>query len=153
MASILFLGTAGSSAVVTKQLRSSGGIVLHVEDLQFLIDPGPGAITKAREYGVNLHHNTAILVSHNHLNHCNDLNMVIDAMSYSGLEPRGVLIAPKSVVHPMQDEHPILLQHYQKLIEKMLVLEKDQKVGVELVEIHTLSVKHTDAPALGFKLY
>ena len=112
MASILFLGTAGSSAVVTKQLRSSGGIVLHVEDLQFLIDPGPGAITKAREYGVNLHHNTAILVSHNHLNHCNDLNSVIDAMTHSGIEQRGIILGSKSVLQTQENSHPYLTKYH-----------------------------------------
>ena len=153
MARIIFLGTAGSTTVVNRGLRASGGIIIQVEDLQFHLDPGPGAIGQAVKYGVNLRNNTAVLVSHKHLNHCNDLNLVIDAMSYSGLEARGVLIAPKSVVHPSTSHHPVLLQHYQKLIEKMLVLEKNQKVGVELVEIHTLSTKHTDESAIGFKLY
>ena len=78
MANIIFLGTAGSSAVVGKQLRASGGIILQVEELQFHLDPGPGALAKAKEFGVNLHHNTAILVSHNHINHCNDVNVVIN---------------------------------------------------------------------------
>ena len=63
MANIIFLGTAGSSAVVSKQLRASGGIILQVEDLQFHLDPGPGALTKAKEYGIDLQHNTAILIS------------------------------------------------------------------------------------------
>ena len=72
MARIIFLGTAGSSAVASKQLRSSGGIILQVEDLQFHIDPGPGSLAKAKQFGVNLHNNTAVLVSHAHMNHCND---------------------------------------------------------------------------------
>ena len=54
MARIIFLGTAGSTAVVSKQLRASGGIIIQVEDLQFHLDPGPGALVKAKEYGVNL---------------------------------------------------------------------------------------------------
>ncbi len=153
MARIVFLGTAGSSTVVSRGLRASGGIIIQVEDLQFHLDPGPGALSQAVKYGVNLRHNTAVLVSHKHLNHCNDLNMVIEAMSYSGLESRGVLIAPKSVVHSQGDEHPFLTRYHQKFLEKMLVLEKNQKVGVELVEIHTLAAKHTDPTALGFKLF
>ena len=153
MASILFLGTAGSSAVVTKQLRSSGGIILHVEDLQFLIDPGPGAITKARECGVNLHHNTAILVSHNHLNHCNDLNAVIDAMTHSGIEHRGIILGSKSVLQTQENSHPYLTKYHQNLAEKIIPLEKNHKVGIELVEINALSAEHTDETAIGFKFF
>ena len=92
MARIIFLGTAGSSAVVSRQLRSSGGIIIQVGDLQLHIDP-TGALTKAKEYGINLHHTTAVLVSHHHINHCNDLNAVIDAMTHGGLEHRGIILA------------------------------------------------------------
>jgi ribonuclease BN (tRNA processing enzyme) len=153
MTSIIFLGTAGSSAVVSKQLRASGGIVMRVGDLQFHLDPGPGALNKAREYGVNLHHNTAILVTHNHINHCNDLNTVIDAMTHSGIEHRGILMGAKSIFQNMETSHPFVTRHHQNLVEKILPLEKNHKVGIELVEINALPVEHTDPSAIGFKFY
>jgi len=153
LASIIFLGTAGSSAVVSKQLRSSGGIILQVGDLQFHIDPGPGALNKAKEYGVNLHYNTAILVSHNHVNHCNDLNVVIDAMTHGGIEQRGIILASKSVIQPLEESHPFLTRHHQNLVEKIIPMEKNHKVGVELVEINALSAEHTDPTAIGFKFF
>ena len=121
MASILFLGTAGSSAVVNKQLRSSGGIIVQVEDLQFHLDPGPGALGQAKEYGVNLQHNTAICVSHNHINHCNDLNAVIDAMTHSGIEHRGIILGSKSVLQDSETSHPYLTKHHQNLVEKIIL--------------------------------
>ncbi|MDP3733869.1 MAG: MBL fold metallo-hydrolase [Nanoarchaeota archaeon] len=153
MAQIIFLGTAGSSAVVNKQLRSSGGIILKVEDLQFHIDPGPGALQKAREYGVQLQHNTAVLVSHHHLNHCNDLNAVIDAMTHSGIENRGIVLGSKSVLIGGEGCHPFLTQYHQNLVEKIIPLEKNHKVAIELVEINALPAEHTDRTALGFKFF
>ena len=153
MASIIFLGTAGDSAVVSRQLRASGGIILMVEDLQFHIDPGPGALDKAKEYGVNLNHNTAILVSHNHINHCNDLNVVIDAMTHAGIEHRGIILASKSVLQNMEESRPFLTMHHQNLVEKMISLEKNHKVGIELIEINALPAEHTDTSAIGFKFY
>ena len=153
MAKIIFLGTAGSSAVVTKQLRASGGIILQIEDLQFHIDPGPGAVVKAKEYGVNPHHTTGILVSHNHINHCNDLNVMIDAMTHSGIEQRGILMASKSVLQPSENSHPFLTQYHRNLVEKIIALDKKHKVGIELLEINALTVDHTDPHALGFKFF
>jgi len=153
MAKIIFLGTAGSSAVVSKQLRSSGGIILQVEDFQFHIDPGPGALNKAKEYGVSLHHNTAVLVSHNHVNHCNDLNVVIDAMTHGGIEHRGIVLGSKSVLQNMENSHPPLSKYHQNLVEKIIPLEKNHKVGIELVEINALSAEHTDPTAIGFKFF
>lgn len=153
MARIIFLGTAGSSAVVSRQLRSSGGIIVQVGDLQLHLDPGPGALTKAKEYGVNLHHTTAVLVSHNHINHCNDLNAVIDAMTHGGLEHRGIVLASKSVLQHSDKHHPFLTKHHQNLVEKIIPVEKNHKVGVELIEIHALSAEHSDPTAVGFKLF
>jgi len=153
MAKIIFLGTAGSSSVVSRNLRSSGGIILQVEDLQFHIDPGPGAISQAARFGINLRNNTAVLVSHRHLNHCNDLNMVVETMSYSGLERSGVLLASKSVIHNIEEGHPFLTRYHQNFLEKIMMIEKKSKVGVELVEINALSTEHTDPFAVGFKFY
>lgn len=153
MAQIIFLGTAGSSSVVSKQLRSSGGIIIKLEDLQFHIDPGPGSLQKAKEFGVQLQHNTAVLVSHNHLNHCNDLNAVIEAMTHSGIENRGLVLGSKSVLESTDDHHPFLTKYHQNLVEKIISLEKNHKVGIELVEINTLPAEHTDKSALGFKFF
>ncbi len=150
---IVFLGTAGDNLVAAKQLRSSGGIILQVEDFQFHIDPGSGALNKAREFNINLRTNTAVLVSHNHLNHCNDLNAVIDAMTLSGLDKRGVLISSKSVVKETDETEPYLTKFHKNLLERTIILKKKQKAAIELVEIHALSVEHDDPHAIGFKFF
>lgn len=151
MTSIIFLGTAGSSAVATKQTRASGGIILQVDDLQFHIDPGPGALIKAKEYGLNLNYTTAVLISHAHVNHCNDLNTVIDAMTHSGIEHRGIILGSKSALQNIDGNHPYLTRYHQNLVEKIIPLEKNHKVGIESVEINALSAEHTDPTAIGFK--
>ncbi len=153
MARVIFLGTAGSSSVVNKQMRSSGGIILQIEDFQFHLDPGPGSLNKAKEIGINLLDTTGILVSHNHINHCNDLNVVVDAMTHAGIEQRGLLIASKSVLQPMDGSHPFLTQHHQKMIERIIPVEKNHKIGLDLVEIHALPADHTDETAVGFKFF
>ena len=153
MAQLIFLGTAGSTSVVSRQLRSSGGIVFKVDDLQFHIDPGPGSLSKAKEYGVNVHHTTAILVSHNHMNHCNDLNVLIEAMTHGGLEHHGVVMASKSVLENSDKSHPFLTKYHQNLAEKIIALEKNHKIGVELTQIITLPAEHTDPSAVGFKIF
>ncbi len=149
MAKIIFLGTAGSLGVLTKFPRTSGGIILQIEDMQFHIDPGPGAMVKAKEYGINLHHTSAILVTHSHINHCNDLNAVIDAMTHSGLDKRGIVLASKSLLA----DDSLFLKHYREYVEKIIPLDKNHKVGIELVEINTLSAEHTDQTAVGFKFF
>ena len=148
---LIFLGTAGSINAISRSSRSSGGFVLQVGTTQIQVDPGPGALIKAREYNINHAQTTAILVSHNHLNHCNDLNVIIEAMTHSGLDRRGLLLASKSVILPSENHHPFLTQHHQNFIEKIIPLEKNHKVGLENMEIHAISAEHTDSTAVGFK--
>ena len=93
---IIFLGTAGDSLVYGNQIRSSGGIVLQMDGMQFIIDPGPGCVSRCADYGINIRNTTAVFVTHNHINHANDINAVISAMTYNGLDKRGVLISNKT---------------------------------------------------------
>ena len=51
---LIFLGTGGDAHLVGKSIRGAGGIILRSEDLQFHIDPGPGALVAARHYDVNI---------------------------------------------------------------------------------------------------
>ena len=153
MVSIIFLGTAGDSAVMSKQMRASGGIILIAGDMQFHIDPGPGALNQAKAMGINLHSNTAILVSHNHINHCNDINAVVDAMTHGGIEQHGIIMGSKSLLQRSENNVPYLTSHHEKWVERIIPLEKDHKVAIEHVEIHALSAEHTDPTAIGFKFF
>ncbi|HIJ12032.1 TPA: hypothetical protein HA278_08295 [Candidatus Woesearchaeota archaeon] len=151
MANVIFLGTAGSSPVATKQFRASGGIIVQFEDLQFHLDPGPGALNKAKEYGINPHHTTAVLVSNSNLINCNDLNIVVEAMTHSGIEHRGIVIGSKTVIGGTEEKQPYFTRFHQNMVEKMIPLKESHKVGIELAQINALPVQHTDEHACGFK--
>ncbi|MFH0979126.1 MAG: MBL fold metallo-hydrolase [Candidatus Woesearchaeota archaeon] len=147
---IIFLGTGGDSVVVGKQLRGSGGIILHVNDYQFHIDPGPGALVRALQFGVNVRENTAVLVSHAHTNHCNDVNAVLSAMTYNGLDIKGVLVANDTLVNGLENEPPFLTKFHREMVERIINIKHGQKIGIEDIEIHALKARHTDPNSLGF---
>lgn len=150
---IIFLGTAGESLVYAKQLRSSGGIILQLEDFQFHLDPGPGTLLSAAQYGISVRDNTAILVSHAHINHCNDINAVISAMTYSGLDKKGVLVCNKTLINGAEGISSPLTEFHKNCLERFIVLEKDTKVAIEDVEIKPIRLKHSDPEALGYKFF
>jgi ribonuclease BN (tRNA processing enzyme) len=149
---IVFLGTAGDSYVAGRQMRASGGIIVQVGELQFHIDPGPGALLKAIENNINLRGNTAVLVSNSSLLHCNDVNAVIDAMTYGGTDKTGVLVANKTVVNGAEGISPYLTELHKSFVERIIVMEQGQKLGIEGVEVHALPALSKDPNALGFKI-
>lgn len=143
-AELTFLGTAGDPIVVGQQSRASGGLVLKVDGLQFHIDPGPGAVVRAKQYGINLRNTVAVFVSHAHLGHCSDLNTVVSAMTHGGLDKRGVVVGHKSAV-----SEDIFWPYFQKCVERIIPLQIGKKVGIEHIDILATPTRHS-VPGMGF---
>jgi len=148
--SIIFLGTGGDSIVVGKQMRASGGIVLQLEDNQFIMDPGPGCLVMAKQTGVNVRETVAVLVSHAHTNHSDDINSVLEALSVSGLDRIGVLVASKKVVLGDDKEYPVLKKRSHGFVERVLELGPGTRIGINNVNIHTTKAQHFDTESIGF---
>lgn len=119
---------------------------------QFHIDPGPGSLVMAKNCGINLRANTALLVSHNHLNHANDVNAVISAMTYNGFDKKGVLVADNTVINGSEKSKPYLRDFYKGCLERYIVVEEGQRVGINEVEIEALKTIHNEK-AVGFKFF
>jgi|TARA_Y100000310_G_C20643384_1_gene795222 ribonuclease BN (tRNA processing enzyme) len=105
----------------------------------------------AKETGVNLRANTALLATHNHINHCNDINAVIDAMTYGGFDKKGVLVANNTVVNGSMHYDPFLQKYYKDFLERFIVLGEGRRVGINNVEIQAIKAKHSEPDAIGFK--
>lgn len=148
--SIIFLGTGGDSIVVGKQIRASGGIVFQFEGNQFHIDPGPGALVRMKQFDVNPRETTAILVSHNHLNHAGGLNELLSAMTYSGIDKRGVLACDEETLHGSNIEFPAVSKYHKGLVERFIALKSGMRIGINEVNIIATTAKHTST-SVGFR--
>ena len=148
--SIIFLGTGGDSIVVGKQIRGSGGIVFQFEGNQFHIDPGPGTLVRMKQFDVNPRETTAVLVSHNHLTHAGGLNELISAMTYSGIDRRGVLACDEETLHGSNIEFPAVSKYHKAMVERFIALKSGMRIGINEVNIVATTAKHTPT-SVGFK--
>lgn len=121
---IKFLGTAGARFVMINQLRASGGLWIASEGTNVLVDPGPGSIVRcaASRPKLNPSKLDAIILTHRHLDHANDVNVMIEAMTEGGFKKRGILFCPEDALN----EDPVILKHARTLPEKIEVLEADK---------------------------
>src|SRR4030043_1850168 len=139
MAVIKFLGTAGARFVVTKQLRASGGVWLSVGKTNLYIDPGPGALVRCLNSKPKLEPSTldGILLTHKHLDHSGDVNVMIEAMTEGGFKKRGVLFAPEDAL----EEDPVVLRYLRDSLEKIEILKENRTYRIGDISFST-SEKH-----------
>ena len=145
---VKFLGTAGARFAVTRQVRKSGGIWLSLDDINLMLDPGPGTLvrclsSKPKLYPTNL---DAILLSHRHIDHSNDVNIMIEAMTNGGHDRKGLLFAPSDAL----DEDPVVLHHFRNHIHEIIRLREQGKYSIGSIEFST-PIKHIhDVETYGF---
>ncbi|MCM8796066.1 MAG: MBL fold metallo-hydrolase [Candidatus Omnitrophica bacterium] len=126
---IKFLGTAGARFVMIKQLRASGGLWISSKGTNVLVDPGPGSIVRCAKSLPKLDPTRldAIILTHRHLDHANDINVMIEAMTEGGFKKRGVVFCPADAI----EKDPVILRHVRDFIQKIEILQPNRtyKIG------------------------
>jgi phosphoribosyl 1,2-cyclic phosphodiesterase len=152
MSFIKFIGTAGARFVVTKQLRSSGGVWLSVGKTNLYIDPGPGALVRCLNSKPKLDPSQldGVLLTHKHLDHSGDVNIMIEAMTEGGFKKRGVLFSPKDAL----EEDPVVLKYIRDYVEKVEILRENSEYRIGEIPFATAR-KHqhrVETYGLNFKI-
>ncbi len=121
---IKFLGTAGARFVMIRQLRFSAGVWLHLKGKNIILDPGPGCLVRCAKSRPPLDATKldAIILTHKHLDHSSDVNVMIEAMTEGGFKKRGVLFCSKDCL----DADPVVLNYVRTHLEKIEILEENK---------------------------
>lgn len=134
---ITFLGTAGARFVVIRQLLASGGAWLNLGDTQILMDPGPGCLVQVVRRKLDATKLDAIILSHKHLDHSGDINIMIEAMTDGGTKKHGMVFAPADAL----DDDPVVLSYLRSYLQDMKVLTEGGSHVVNDVSFKT-PVRH-----------
>ena len=135
--SITFLGTAGARFMVTKQLAASGGLWLNLSGTEVLIDPGPGSIVQATKRRLNAEKLSAIILSHRHIDHSSDVNIMIEAMTQGGFKPHGWLFTPADAL----ENEPVIFSYLKKYLEGIKILGEGKSYSLGNVSF-TTPIRH-----------
>lgn len=147
MDQLIFLGTGGARVVMSTQSLSTGGIILEMGGNLLSIDPGPGAIVHATRMGIPLEKLKGILLSHRHLDHCGDVNVMIEAMTCGGYYKRGAVFAPAQALY----EDPVVLRYLWDYAKDVHLLEERQSYTCGSLKFETsMAHRHGEAETYGF---
>jgi ribonuclease BN (tRNA processing enzyme) len=134
---ITFLGTGGARFTVAKQLLATGGAWLNLGGTEILMDPGPGSLVYAIKQGCDPTKLSGIILSHKHLDHSVDINVMIEAMTESGWKQRGIVYAPGDAF----EDGAVILPYVSRYPEKIELLSEGGEYVLGDVRFKT-PVKH-----------
>ncbi len=135
---LIFLGTAGARVMVAKQLAASGGVWVELAGSTILVDPGPGSLVQATKRGLRPDTLDAIVLSHRHLDHSGDANVMVEAMTDGGLKHRGLLLAPEDA---LEGDDPVVYRYLRPFVGRIEALREGGTYRLGAVTVST-PVRH-----------
>lgn len=147
---IKFLGTGGARFVVSQQMRASGGIWLSFQGTQVHIDPGPGALVKCLSSRPKLDPSqlNGIILTHRHLDHAADVNIMIEAMTRGGFQKQGTLFAPGDALN----SDPVVLHYVRSYLGHIETLHEGGSYAVGSIRFYTPVRHNHPAETYGLKI-
>lgn len=136
---IKFLGTAGARFVMIKQIRCSAGLWLSADNTNIIIDPGPGSLVRCLSSKPALQPPTldGIILTHRHLDHANDVNIMIEAMTNGGYTPKGIVLAPQDAL----ENDPVILHYLRSYVKHIQPIQPKQQYTIGSIHI-TAPIQH-----------
>ena len=90
-----------------------------------------------------------IFLSHRHIDHANDVNIIIEAMTNGGKDQRGILFAPSDAL----DSDPVVLHHFRNHLEDINRLKEKEKYTIGSLSFET-PVRHVhDVETYGVRFF
>ncbi|ADY73219.1 metallo-beta-lactamase family protein [Desulfurobacterium thermolithotrophum DSM 11699] len=129
---LVFLGTGGSRYVAFGFQRQAGGLWFNFEGTNIHVDPGPGAFIHSYKKGLEPNWVNFVILSHRHLDHCADVNHILEAMTLGGKRKRGILLCPEDAI----EIDPVVLQYTRRNIEETVIIRE----GMNFEISHNLKV-------------
>lgn len=149
---LTFLGTGGGRFASISQKRMTGGF--RIDDFNgknYHVDPGPGALVRSYQFGVNPSNLDGIFISHSHTDHYNDAEILIEAMTRGMTKNHGIIMGSQSVFEGYKNWGPAISK-YHKANSKNLILGPNKIKHFPFLSIKGTKTMHGDPTCVGFQM-
>lgn len=147
---MIFLGTGGGRHVMFTQVRKTGGLFFDLDDVKFVIDPGPGALIYSQALKLKPEKWDGIFLSHLHVDNSADANVLLDGMESSFLVAEQHCILPKEKTKDKTfDYFPCITHYHQEKVKDLYPVKSGDNIKVRGMEITAVKSDHS-CPTTGF---
>lgn len=119
--------------MVANQILASGGLWLNLSGTEILVDPGPGCIVQSTKRKLRADKLSAIILSHRHLDHSADVNIMVEALTQGGFKPHGWLFAPADAL----DSEPVIFSYLKGYLEGIGILKEGVSYSIGNISFAT----------------
>jgi phosphoribosyl 1,2-cyclic phosphodiesterase len=126
---------------------------LRIDDIDgknIHIDPGPGALVRSYQFGLDPMKLDIVMVSHCHTDHYTDAEVLIEAMTRGMTRKKGIVIGSESVISGYKRWGPCISNYHQSR-SQVVILEPGRTMKLGNLEITGTRTKHGDPKNIGFK--
>lgn len=141
---------ADAFATITQKRMTGGFRIDEIDGKNIHIDPGPGALVRTYQFGLNPLKLNGVLVSHCHTDHYTDAEVLIEAMTRGMTRKKGFFVGSKSVIKGYEKWGPCI-SDYHLSIPHVTVLEAGESKKLGNLQVTATRTKHGDPKAVGFK--
>ena len=149
---ITFLGTGGGRFTTISQKRMTGGF--RIDDINgknYHIDPGPGALVRSYQFGLQPTSLDGVFVSHAHTDHYTDVEILIEAMTRGMTRDNGVIMGSRSAFEGFQQWGPCVSRYHMSKSDK-LILGPNKTKMLDDMKIKGTKTIHGDPTCVGFQM-
>lgn len=153
---VIFVGTGGGRVNLILQKRRTGGFVIFSKSANIYVDPGPGALVYSRKMGIDLGKIDILFASHVHIDHVNDIGVIVEGMSHFGIKKRGIFIGSKYVINGKPGDVPAVSKYHLGKLSRYIVASPGEEAHLDTgkgeVFFRFTKTKHDEPTAVGFIL-
>ena len=142
---------ADAFATITQRRMTGGFRIDGIDGKNIHIDPGPGALVRTYQFGLDPRKLNAVLVSHSHTDHYSDAEVLIEAMTRGMTQNKGHVIGSKSVIEGYKQFGPCISKYHLSR-PKVSILGPDNKTNIDNIKIKGTKTIHGDPTAVGFNI-
>ena len=149
---LTFLGSGGGRFSTINQRRMTGGFRIdNLGGKNYHVDPGPGALIRTYQFGLDPRNLNGVIVSHSHTDHYNDAEILIEAITRGMTKNRGVIVGSESVMNGYKQWGPCISRYHQSKPDR-IVLKPGKFQQMDNAKIKGTRTEHGDPAGSGFQI-
>ena len=149
---ITFLGSGGGRFATISQKRMTGGFRIdNFGGKNYHVDPGPGALVRSYQFGVNPTKIDGVFISHSHTDHYGDAEILIEAMTRGMTKNNGIIMGSRSIFEKYKRWGPAISK-YHRSNSKNLILVPNKIKRFPSFSIKGTDTIHGDPTGVGFQM-